>query len=148
MKKQTQQEQLNAQEKQFGTQESQEMLAHARDSECSEAKPLFITFTFFMRDDSIYEEHAISKEEAFRQLCKRLGYSWGYRHGEMLECLAPDEKSKLPPSAAQLSIQLDAARLRIAHLEKALKAIARGTHCDNDGRGCYNEELAQEALNK
>lgn len=49
-----------------------------------------IPFTFFMVNGDIHEIEASDKNAAMRTLCLKLGQSWAYLHGEILDCLAPD----------------------------------------------------------
>ena len=51
------------------------------------------TYTFFLRDESIHEAAGENKDDAFRALCLRLGKSWGWLHGEVLDVFtATDEQ--------------------------------------------------------
>ncbi len=122
-KKQTQQEQLNVQEKQHGAQESQEMFdaaqEHASQSQRSEAKP-------------------------WSEVVKQLEM--------MAEKAGVDLNAQESPFAAQLSIQLDAARLRILDLKNALGniyALLATSKLIDYKRDCFDAmKIAQAALNK
>jgi hypothetical protein len=52
-------------------------------------------FTFFLKNEEIHEISAEDKNAAFRQLCAKLGQSWGFLYGELLNCFEKDPEKQI-----------------------------------------------------
>lgn len=48
------------------------------------------SYAFFLRNGDIHEAHADTIEDAFREVCKRVGRSWSDLALDVIEVLGPD----------------------------------------------------------